>query len=215
MIRHRLARLHPDASLDITFLAGLSGANAPVQTLLVQSAGRLLVGGNFTTFNGVNRSRVARLIADGTLDSSFNPGTAADNTVFALAETFIGPDRCLLVGGSFTTFNGAPRGALVRLNEDGTLDSRFNPNLTINGTVFAIAVYPTNSIQAGKILVGGEFNNVNGLGRSRLARLHPDGRIDPTFDPGTGADATVRAWPSSLMAGCWSAAPSPITTGSS
>jgi uncharacterized delta-60 repeat protein/uncharacterized repeat protein (TIGR01451 family) len=193
VIRHRLARLHPDASLDITFLAGLSGANAPVQTLLVQSDGRLLVGGNFTTFNGVNRSRVARLIADGTLDSSFNPGTAADNTVFALAETFIGPDRCLLVGGSFTTFNGAPRGALVRLNEDGTLDSRFNPNLTINGTVFAIAVYPTNSIQAGKILVGGEFNNVNGLGRSRLARLHPDGRIDPTFDPGTGADATVRA----------------------
>ncbi len=131
-------------------------------------------------------------MSDGTLDSSFNAGAGGDNTIFALAETFM-PDRRLLIGGSFLNMNGSSRPGLARLNNAGLLDGTFNPNLSINGTVYAIAVYPTNTIQGGKILIGGNFTLVDGVARNGIARLNPDGTLDTGFDPGTGATNAVRA----------------------
>jgi uncharacterized repeat protein (TIGR01451 family)/uncharacterized delta-60 repeat protein len=192
--RNALARLNSDSTLDSSFLATGSGANGPVQTVLVQTDGRVLVGGNFTTMNGVSRNHVARVLSDGTLDTSFlSAGAAANNVVYAVAESFVGASRELLVGGSFTTVNGSPRAGLARLGNDGTLDSGFNPALSVNGTVYAIVVYPTNTIQAGKIMIAGDFTAINGVGRARIARLNTDGTLDTTFDPGLGATNTIRA----------------------
>jgi uncharacterized repeat protein (TIGR01451 family)/uncharacterized delta-60 repeat protein len=190
--RGRIVRLNADSSIDTTFLTGLAGANGPVQTMLVQSDGRILAGGPFTKVNGLNRNGLVRLMYDGTLDSSFNAGAGGDNTIFALAETFM-PDRRLLIGGGFLNMNGSSRSGLARLNNAGVLDSTFNPNLNINGTVYAIAVYPTNTIQGGKILIGGSFTTINGFGRNGIARLYPDGTLDTGFNPGTGATDAVRA----------------------
>ena len=190
--RNRIARLNADGSIDTTFLNGLAGANGPIQTLLVQSDGRMLAGGPFTKVDNLNRNGLARLMSDGTLDSSFNAGAGGDNTIFALAETFL-PDRRLLIGGSFLNMNGFSRPGLARLNNAGVLDSTFNPSLNINGTVYAIAVYPTNTIQGGKILIGGSFTVINGVGRNGIARLNSDGTLDTRFDPGTGASDAVRA----------------------
>jgi len=63
----------PDSSVDTTFLNnGTHRANGPIQTILVQTDGRLLVGGPFSKINNLNRNGLARLMSDGTLDSSFN-----------------------------------------------------------------------------------------------------------------------------------------------
>lgn len=187
-----VARLNANASLDPTFLVGQSGANGPANAVVAQSDGRVLVGGAFTSVNGLARNRIARLQADGSLDTSFTPGAGADNTVYAVAETFQGGDRRVLVGGSFVSFNLAARPGLVRLNNDGLLDANFSP-LAVNGTVYAIAVYPANVPNAGKILIGGDFTLINGVACGRLARLLPDGALDPTFAPAGGASDTVRA----------------------
>jgi hypothetical protein len=70
---------------------------------------------------------------------------------------------------------------------DGTLDASFAPNP--NGPVNAIAVQPD-----GKVLIGGAFSSLNGApGFGRLARLHRDGSIDPSFQTGTGFNDTVTA----------------------
>src|SRR5262249_37565390 len=37
-----------------------------------------------------------------------------------------------------------------------------------------------------RILVGGFFATINGVGRSRIARLNTTGSVDTTFDPGFG-----------------------------
>ncbi len=131
--------------------------------------------------------------SDGFFDTSFNQGSGADNTIFALAESFVGADRNWLIGGSFLNVNSSPRAGLARLNNDASLDAAFNPALSVNGTVYAIAVYPTNSIQPGKIVIGGDFTAINGVARNRIARLNSDGSLDLTFDPGAGASDTVRA----------------------
>jgi uncharacterized delta-60 repeat protein len=64
-----------------------------------------------------------------------------------------------------------------------TTDS-FNP--TASGWIHSLAVQAD-----GKILVGGDFFELNGQPRYGLGRLTPDGTLDPTFNP--GADGGVYA----------------------
>lgn len=67
-----LARVHPDGSTDTSFTAS---ANMPVRAIAPLVDGRILVGGDFTTFNGATDNRLLQLLPDGSRDSSFNlPG---------------------------------------------------------------------------------------------------------------------------------------------
>ena len=193
--RGHVARLNPDSTLNSTFLNNNSGANADINQLLIQSDGSILAGGAFTAFNGVDRFHIARLLTDGSIDSSFSPGSGADGDVFALAETFPpgGTNRSLLVGGNFTHLNGVSLSGLARLGNDGSLDSNFTPVFDSGSTIYALAVYPTNVPHAGQILIGGDFTSVNGTARNGIARLNPNGSLDLTFDPGHGATNAVRA----------------------
>ena len=47
--------------------------NDNLYSIAIQSNGKILIGGSFTTVGGVTRNRIARLNSDGTLDSSLNP----------------------------------------------------------------------------------------------------------------------------------------------
>ena len=145
--------------------------------------------------NGVVRNRIARLMVDGSLDTSFNPGSGADNTVNALAQSFVGGLSKIYVGGAFTSYNSSPSPGIARLNDDGTIDSSFAAGLGANGAVFALAVYPTNSSYAGKVLVGGDFTNFNSMTLNRLARLNADGSMDTNFaaNIGLGANDVIRS----------------------
>jgi uncharacterized delta-60 repeat protein len=143
----------------------------------VQPDGKILVGGYFTALDGQNRRYIGRLNADGTVDSSFNPG--ADNAVSCLA---IQADGKILVGGSFTTLGGQSRSYIGRLNADGTVDGSFNPEAD-NG-VNCLAVQAD-----GKILVGGYFASLGGQSRSYIGRFNADGTVDNNFNP--GADNAV------------------------
>jgi len=49
-------------------------------------------------------------------------------------------------------------------------DDRFNPNA--NGTVFALAVQPD-----GKIIIGGDYTEVDGEARNYIARVHQNGHF--------------------------------------
>ncbi|WP_033316646.1 delta-60 repeat domain-containing protein, partial [Pontibacter roseus] len=117
--RSFIARLNADGTLDASFNPG-TGFNRELYSLALQPDGKVLVGGNFFSFNGTPRNFIARLNADGTLDASFNPGSGFTDYVVSLAFQ---PDGKVLVGGSFTSFNGTPRSRIARLNADGTLDA--------------------------------------------------------------------------------------------
>src|SRR4030095_3350241 len=80
--RNGAARLNTDGTLDQFFLAGVTGANAPVHALALQSDGKIVIGGAFTNFNGTERNGIARLNANGAVDSSFlASGSGANNIV--------------------------------------------------------------------------------------------------------------------------------------
>jgi uncharacterized delta-60 repeat protein len=165
-------------------------ANGSINTIVLQPDGKILIGGAFTTLspNGgsaVTRNRIARLNADGTLDSAFNPN--ANGTVNAIA---LQADGKILVGGAFSGANsigGQPRNRIARIEPvTGSADA-FDPNA--NNTVNAI------SLQAdGKIVVGGVFSGTNSIGgqtRNRVARLDPMTGLADSFDPNANIDVNV------------------------
>jgi uncharacterized delta-60 repeat protein len=191
--RNRLARLNANGSLDSEFNPN---ANNGVTCLAVQRDGKILVGGAFTTLqppndeSASNRSRLARLNVDGTLDSEFYP--RADGSV---ASVVVQPDGSILFGGTFTSVWGrgatsASRNYVARLLPDATLDSGFAPAL--NGTVNAVAVQPD-----GRIVLGGAFTRATPAGatvpieRAHLARLNANGSFDSSFELGEGGRPLV------------------------
>ena len=183
--RAGIARLNPDGSLDPSFNPG-SGANGTIQSVAIQTDGKLVIGGLFTSFNGTARNRVARLNADGSLDGTFNPGTGANGTV---NKVLVQPDKQILIAGDFGTVNGSTRVRIARLNPDGTLDPTFNPGTGASAAIFAgVAIQPN-----GKILASGSFTTFNGTARNRLVRLNTDGSVDNTFDVGSGLNSRASA----------------------
>ncbi len=187
-----LARLNgQDGSLDGTFLNGASGANGAVNAMVVQTDGRILVGGAFTAVNGANRNFFGRLMTDGSVDTSFNPGAGADNVVNAIAEDFAvsgtNINRKIYLGGAFGNVGNFQSQGIIRLNNDCSVDTGFSVGSGAAGQVYAIAVYPTWSAYAGKVLVGGSFSQFNGFAVTNLVRLNADGSVDTNYCAGFGA----------------------------
>ena len=70
--------------IDPAFNAGGSGADSAVYALAVQPDGKIVIGGDFTSYNGGGAKRVIRLNADGTRDTNFNAlGSGANDSVSA------------------------------------------------------------------------------------------------------------------------------------
>ena len=100
----RIVRLNSDGTLDTTFTTNTgTGTNNIIRSIAVQSDGKILVSGQFTSWNGTNVGYIVRLNSDGTRDTTFttNNGTGANNIVYSIA---IQPDGKILVGGQFTAF---------------------------------------------------------------------------------------------------------------
>jgi uncharacterized delta-60 repeat protein len=200
--RNRIARLNKDGTLDSSFNPN---ANDGLENIAVQTNGKILIGGLFTSLspNGgpaVTRSSIARLNMDGTIDVSFNP-TAKDISQASVSSITEQPDGKFLIAGIFATLapNGGAavtRNSIARLHPDGTLDQTLNDlNIPAVGGlgsfVLAIAVQPD-----GKILIGGHFLKVLGVTRNHIARLNPNGTLDASFDPNASNDVhsiTVQA----------------------
>jgi uncharacterized delta-60 repeat protein len=181
-IRNRIARINLDGTLDTTFNPG-AGANNSVRSISIQSDGKIIIGGLFTSYNGITTNRIARINSDGTLDVTFNPGTGANNNIHT---TSIQSDGKIIICGIFTTYNGTTKNRIARLNADGTLDVTFNSGGGANNTIY----YST--IQSdGKIIICGIFTTYNGASKNRIARINVDGTVDVTFNTGVGANNTV------------------------
>ncbi len=185
-----IGRLNADGSMEsaATFTPGLA-SNGAVFGMALQSDGKIVLGGGFLGVNGQTRNRIARLQPNGAVESAatFNPGTAADGTIYSVA---VQADGKVLLGGQFLNFNGQPRTRIARLNANGTVESTatFNIGTGADSYVYCFAVQPD-----GKILVGGLFNSINGQPRNHIARLNSNGTLESTatFNPGTGADNPV------------------------
>jgi len=163
-----------------------------VNAIAVQTDGKIIVGGTFTTVAGTTKNRIARLNNDGTLDTAFNTGGTV-GVSGAVERLLIQPDGKIVIAGRFTTARGTTQNRIARLNTNGTLDTGFNTGGTVgaNGNIFGLGIQSD-----GKILVGGIFTTMRGTTVNRLARLNTNGTLDTGFNTGgtIGADDNIRAF---------------------
>jgi uncharacterized delta-60 repeat protein len=188
----RLIRLNTDGSWDSSFNSGGAGLDNVVRTLKVQPDDKVVIGGDFTTYNGVAVPQfLVRVTASGAVDSGFNSGGAGlDNSAYTFGMQ---SDDKIIVGGLFTQYNGVdvPDG-LIRLNTNGSWDSAFNSGGSGFGTfneIFSVAVQSDD-----QVVVGGNFTTYNGAAvPARLVRVSASGAIDAGFNTG-GAGASAKIW---------------------
>ena len=161
--RRNVARLNANGTLDVSFNSSV-GADRFVYASVVQGDGKIVIGGAFKTYNGVEQARLARLNSDGSLDPSFTSGLSAGETdVYSLA---LGADGKILVAGRFSQYGGFTRQALVRTNSDGSIDQTF-----ISGVDLFRHVQTVNLQPDGKIIIGGNFTRYQEIQRNYLARV--------------------------------------------
>ncbi len=236
-----LARLNSDGSIDTTFNCGSGFDQLVSAKILVQTDGKIIIGGFFNSFNGAGQGRFLRLNSDGTLDSAFmsNVGTGFDNAVKSLD---LQSDGKILLAGYFSSYNGTSKSAVARINGDGTIDSTFtavisggsfvlmdvvkaqsdgkiiiggsaiiyspfgfknvltrvNANGSADGT-FSSSIGLTGSVYSiaqqpdAKILLSGSFTLYAGSTNSKITRINVDGTNDSSFNPGTGPNNTISA----------------------
>ena len=158
--------------------------NYEVRSVAVQPDGKILMGGYFSGVSGQTQSGVARLNADGTLDTNFIAGLLGIPFSTAYPVVALQTDGKILLAGFISYLDGATRNHLGRLNSDGSLDVAFDPGA--NDDIYAMTAQPD-----GKIVVGGSFNNLAGYACNRIGRLNADGTFDTNFT--ASADGTVYA----------------------
>jgi uncharacterized delta-60 repeat protein len=93
---NRVVRRHRDGSADVGFNVG-SGANSTVSVIALQPDGKVLVGGNFSIFNGAAVGKIVRLNADGSTDATFLMGTGFNARVNSIQ---VAADGKILVSGA-------------------------------------------------------------------------------------------------------------------
>ena len=179
-----------EVALSSVFGTG-EGVNGEVLATVIQPDGKIVIGGRFSSVNGIARNNIARLNGDGTLDRTFadQPAQGVNGQVSALA---IQPEGGILVGGTFTQAGQVETLNLARYNADGSIDQSFGgadgTESGANGSVYALAVQPD-----GKIVVGGNFSTIFGQPRRSIARLNADGTLDAPVTAQNALSGTVRA----------------------
>ena len=166
-----IIRLHPNGALDPSFQAPALDHNSLAPTLVLPDD-KILIFGNLT--NGI-----IRLHADGSVDPSFRLQWVQSNWFETIHSVALEKDGDMLAAGQMEWVGDVPISGFARFDSNGTFDPTFVPTFKLQGSPSRpsdVKVQPD-----GKILVTGQFDEVNGVPRNAVARLNPDGTLDPSF----------------------------------
>lgn len=159
-----VARNHV-AAFDLSTGALLSwnpNASGTVQAIAVNGS-TVYLGGSFTKVGGKGHQRIAAVDATtGTPIAAFKPTVNAE--VLGLAVH--GSD--VYAGGTFTTINGASHAYLAALN-----GSTGAPDPAFNGSADAEVQAVTMTTDGSRLVIGGNFKNVDGRSQNHIAALDP------------------------------------------
>ena len=166
-------RLLPDGNVDPAFNMG-TGFNNSVTAIALQTDGKMIVIGNFSSYNSISTNKIIRLNSDGSFDNTFQIGIG-----FVIHnQVIVQPDDKVIVTGYLSSSSPYK---IVRLNTDGSVDTTFIAGSGFNDRITSIALQTD-----GKMVLTGDFSMYNGYTRNGIIRLNADGTVDLTFSIGIG-----------------------------
>jgi Domain of unknown function (DUF5122) beta-propeller/Secretion system C-terminal sorting domain len=159
--------------------ANSTGANGIIDCMAIQTDGKIIITGNFTSYNGTTTGNgIARLNANGTLDITFNIGGLGFNNVIVAGATEANfkkilidstPQKNIFICGAFNTYNGSQAQNIVKIKSSGVIDPFFigKANSKINDMTFV------NAVQS-FLYIGGQFSSYDGFlepARRKLTKI--------------------------------------------
>jgi hypothetical protein len=184
-----------DGQADASMPA-VSGSSHQVEVAVADGSGGWYIGGNFTHVGGLVRNNIAHVLADGSVDPSFNPN--ATDGVYGLALS----GSTLYASGYFngaSSIGGANRNYIAALDASTGNATSWDPNA--NDVVFTLAVSGDGST----VYAGGFFNGTNSIGgatRNHIAALDATTGVATSWDPNAnGSVATLAVSGSTVYAG--------------
>jgi uncharacterized delta-60 repeat protein len=185
----RIVRINPDGTKDFTFNMGTTGFSATQYSAQIQNDGKIIVVGSNATYSGSAAQRIRRINTNGTLDTTFNIGTAGLNNTTYRAK--IQPDQKIVVMGSFTSYSGSAVTRITRINPDGTRDLTFNVGTGFNTAAGQPAALELDS--SGNIYAGSTFTTYSGSTANSFVKISPSGSIITGSGLYNGFDNEVNA----------------------
>ncbi|WP_343524283.1 DUF5008 domain-containing protein [Pedobacter sp.] len=186
----QMVRVNMDGTMDSTFHYNKStrqsaiGANGVILDAMMQTDGKLILVGTFTTFNGVQANHIVRINLDGTVDNSFNAGSGANSDILSIR--YNATTNKIVVGGTFTSFNGKAASGINLLNADGSNVTTFNGQ-TITGGIASFV----GQLNNGKIIVSGSFNKYGDYLRQGFMVLEANGQLAVGYNNTGGFQGTI------------------------
>jgi uncharacterized delta-60 repeat protein len=183
--RNRIARLNFDGTVDTSFdpgagaegVLGISneGNSDPfVFQVALQNDGKILITGNFTTYNGINVNGIARINYDGSWDPTFQIGSGLSTWGRSIQVL---PNNQIIATGWFDNYCNSRHDRIVLINPDGSPDNSFLPSFGDRTSIYTAA-----KLANGQYIVAGNSKNEFGLFQEKIRRLNPDGSVDATWN---------------------------------
>lgn len=171
-----IVRLNTDGTPDITFNAG-TGANGEITSGALTNSGKIIIGGDFNSYNGAPFVRFGALNADGTIDAGFDFNGSVFTAPWSIKTQSDG--KIVVAGESLGDANNFSR-VLLRLNPNGNVDPNFEvngfQNVNVSGEIMDMLPLPN-----GKLLLGGDIYNFSNSNATGIVRLNADGSRDFSF----------------------------------
>jgi hypothetical protein len=172
----QMVRVNMDGTMDSTFHYNKStrqsaaAAGGVILDAMMQADGKLILVGTFSTFNGVQANRIVRINLDGSVDNSFNVGSGANNDIVSIR--YNATTNKIVIGGTFTSFNGKAASGVNLLNADGSNVTTFNGQAITGGITTFVG-----QLNNGKIIVSGSFNKYGDYLRQGFMVLEASGEL--------------------------------------
>ena len=187
---NHIVRLNSDGSIDTTFDSG-SGFNNIVNTFSVLACERILVGGNFTTYNAVVNNRVASLNFNGTNDIDTDVITINSNGgVFGADYSYKYVNRSIpdvaYVTGITSTLMNSTKFNTTYITSDITLNDSDTFIILVNSSTpitITLPLSPSNNrvFKIKDVSGNAQTYNVTINGNSRNIDGYSDGTIDTDY----------------------------------
>jgi len=164
-----MQKINQDGTVDSTFITSFKNdmyqGNSIENAINMPNDKLLIVYKNLS-----QATKLIRINSDGSIDATFNSGLFGLTSV---SVVHLLSDNKILVGGNFTSYNGASVGNLIRLNNDGSIDNSLNVGLGFGGGV------PTSIVQSndGKIIIAGSFKLYREKSVDGIIKINNDGTL--------------------------------------
>ncbi len=173
----RVARINADGTRDAGFNTNPFGPYSSVTSVAIDSAGRVLLGGWFTQYNGLDYKHMVRLLPDGKVDTSLHMGSGFQgglstytNGTEARSFAFL-KDGTIVVGGNFTSYNGIACNNIICIQPDGSV-SDWSIGDGFDNNIMTLQIQEPMPGEE-RVLAGGFFNSYQSYTQGTVMRLIP------------------------------------------